>query len=216
MLKDWILNIKENSHYFHTNKWKYRISGNVLEFYVTPELVNQKREYRCAVITVGQILRSISNKAEKSGSACIIQSFPSLEAPEIIASIRVEDRVENSENPFPILNEELFNYSGEEKLRAISELYHFDIVKSDSPFETKLNFHSLENKAWYVISSKQDNPFTWLNLGSWKETLQYISPAAMNIESIHIFDLCNRVEWKRIQIKFPIKDHLQALIAINN
>ena len=216
MLKDWILNIKDKSHFFHSNDWKYRISGNVLEFYVPPELVNQKRKYRCAVITIGQILRSISNKAEKSGAACIIQSFPSLEAPEIIASIRIEDRVENSENPFPILKKELFNYLGEERLRAISKTYHFDIIKSDKPFETNLNFQSFENKTWFIITSKQDNPFTWLNLGNWKESLQYIDPALMTMGSIYVFDLCSHEEWKRIQLKFPVKDHLQALIAINN
>jgi hypothetical protein len=216
MLKDWILKIKNNSHFFCSDDWKYRVSGNILELYVAPQLINQLREYRCAVITIGQILRSLSNKAEKLGSTYIIQSFPSLEVPEIIATIRVEDRVENSENPFPTLKKELFNYSGEDRLRAIANTYDFDVVKTERPLETNLDFQSFENKTWFIITSKQDNPFTWLKLGNWKESMQYIDASMIKMESIFIFDLCSLEEWEQIKLRFQVEDHLQAVIAINN
>lgn len=214
MLKDWILNIKESSHHFCSDKWKYRISGNVVDFSVEPQLLKKHREYRCAVITIGQILKDLSIKVERSGAGYHIQSFPNLEAPEIIASIRLLDRVGFSKDPFPVLEKEIFDYSGEEKLLSITKKYQFDIVKADHPLKMSLHLKSLENKSWYVMTSKHDNPFTWLNLGSWKASMQLNGQVIPNRESIFVFEFCSREEWERIKLNFPVKDHLQAVIAI--
>ena len=214
MLKDWILNIKKSSHHFCSDEWKYRVSGNVIELSVAPQLINKHREYRCAVITIGQILKDLSLKVERSGSGYHIQSFPSLEAPEIIASIRVVDRVESSKDPFPVLNREIFEFSGEEKLRSISKKYQFDIFKMDHPLKMSLNLKSFDNKSWYVMTSNHDNPFTWLNLGCWKSSMQSNGQIIPNKESIYIFEFCSREEWERIKLSFPVKDYLQAVIAI--
>lgn len=214
MLKNWILNIKNNSHYFGSTQWKYRVSGNLLELSVQPQLNEQKKEYRCAVITIGQILKALSIKVERTGSSYLIQSFPNLEAPEIIATIRLEDRIESSKDPFPILQSEIYNYSGEEKLRSITEKYQFDIAKTDLPFSMDLDLESFKDKTWFVLTSKHNNPFTWLNLGNWKESLQSGGDAIPNKELFIIFDFCCRQEWERINLSFPVKDHLQAVIAI--
>jgi len=214
MLKNWILNIKNNSHYFGSTQWKYRVSGNLLELSVQPQLNEQKKEYRCAVITIGQILKALSIKVERTGSGYLIQSFPNLEAPEIIATIRLEDRIESSKDPFPILQSEIYNYSGEEKLRSITEKYQFDIAKTDLPFSMDLDLESFKDKTWFVLTSKHNNPFTWLNLGNWKESLQSGGDVIPNKELFIIFDFCCRQEWERINLSFPVKDHLQAVIAI--
>ena len=214
MLKNWILNIKNNSHYFGSTQWKYRVSGNLLELSVQPQLNEQKKEYRCAVITIGQILKALSIKVERTGSSYLIQSFPNLEAPEIIATIRLEDRIESSKDPFPILQSEIYNYSGEEKLRSITEKYQFDIAKTDLPFSMDLDLESFKDKTWFVLTSKHNNPFTWLNLGNWKESLQSGGDVIPNKELFIIFDFCCRQEWERINLSFPVKDHLQAVIAI--
>lgn len=216
MLKDWILNIKKSSHHYCSNEWKYRISGNVAELSVAPQLINKQREYRCAVITIGQILKDLSIKVERSGSNYHIQSFPNLEAPEIIASIRMVNRFGNSKDPFPVLEKEIFEYSGEEKLRSITKKYQFDIAKTDRPLKISLSLKSFENKTWFVMTSKHDNPFTWLNLGSWKASMQSNGHVIPNKEFIFIFEFCSREEWERIKLSFPVKDHLQAVIAIPN
>lgn len=216
MLKDWILSINKSSHLYCSSEWKYRVSGNVVELSVAPQLIKKKREYRCAVITIGQILKDLSIKVEKSGSSYHIQSFPNLEAPEIIASIRTVGRIGNSKDPFPVLGKEIFDYTGEEKLRSISKKYQFDIAKTDLPLKMSLNFKSFENKTWFVMTSKHDNPFTWLNLGSWKASMQSNGQVIPNKEIIFVFEFCSREEWERIKLTFPVKDHLQAVIAIPN
>lgn len=216
MLKDWILNIKKSGHHFCSDVWKYRISGNVIELSVSPQLIKKQREYRCAIITIGQILKDLSIKVERTGSSYHIQSFPNLEAPEIIASIRMEHRTGNSKDPFPVLEKEIFEYSIEEKLFSITKKYQFDIVKSDIPLRMSLNLESFENKTWFVMTSKHDNPFTWLNLGSWKASMQSNGQVIPYKESIFVFEFCSREEWERIKLTFPVKDHLQAVIAIPN
>tara|TARA_R100001143_G_scaffold52481_1_gene47632 strand:- start:15308 stop:15958 length:651 start_codon:yes stop_codon:yes gene_type:complete len=214
MLKEWILHIKKRSHLFCSDEWKYRVSGNVADFSVEPQLLKKHREYRCAVITIGQILKELTIKIEKSGSGYHIQSFQNLEAPEIIASIRIVEQAEYSKDPFPVLEEEIFDYSGEEKLRSITKKYQFDIVQADQPLKMSLNLKSFENKSWYVMTSKHDNPFTWLNLGSWKTSMQSNGQVIPNGKSIFIFEFCSPEEWERIKLSFPVKDHLQAVIAI--
>lgn len=216
ILKDWILNIKKSSHHYCSDEWKYRVAGNVVELSVKPQLINKQREYRCAVITIGQILEELSFKVERFGSNYHIQSFPNLDAPEIIASIRMEDRIGNSKDPFPVLDKEIFHYSGEEKLLLITRKYQFDITKTDHPLKMNLNLKGFENKTWYVMSSKQDNPFTWLNLGSWKASMQSNGNTIPNKESIFIFEFCRPDEWERIKLILPVSDHLQAVIAIPN
>lgn len=181
-----------------------------------PQLLKNQREYRCAVITVGQILKDLSIKVESSGSSYHIQSFPNLEAPEIIASIRMIERTGNSKDPFPVLEREIFDYSGEEKLRSITKKYHFNIVKTDLPLRMSLNLKSFENKTWFVMTSEHDNPFTWLSLGSWKASMQSNGEVIPYKEYIFVFEFCSREEWERIKLNFPVKNHLQAVIAIPN
>lgn len=216
MLKDWILNIKKSSLHFCSDEWKYRVSGNVVELSVAPQLINNQKDYRCAVITIGQILKDLSIKIERSGSSYHIQSFPNLEAPEIIASIRMEEQIGNSKDPFPVLEKEVFEFSGEEKLRSITKIYQFDIVKTDIPLKMDLDLQSFEKKSWYVMTSKHDNPFTWLNLGSWKASMQSNGQVIPNKASIYIFEFCSREEWEHFKLSFPVSDHLQAVIAIPN
>lgn len=215
-LKEWVLDLKNQSHFYNSGEWKYRVTGNLLEFSVPHSITNRKQLFRCSVITIGQVLRAISTKIESSGAHYHIQSFPNLEAPELIASIRIDEQFNRSENPFPALDDKLINITGKEQLTVISEKYGFQLTEISHPLNLELRLDNLENKTWFLLTSKQNNPFTWLHLGNWKESVLRVDPAEPDSDSMIVFDFCMLDSWKKIKNKFSIPDYLQAMIAVDN
>ena len=215
MLKEWILKIQQDSDHYCSDTWKYHISGNVLELSILPQFTRNKQIYRSSVITIGQVLRAISCKIEDAESHFLIQSFPSIESPEIIASIRMDKNSYHNDS-FPSCNPEHDNTSTLSRVKTISELYQFSLKESDPPDDTFIpegvgkNSHS-----WYALTSKFDNPFTWLNVGYWKETmLRGCRGDSKTQESPKFIDFCDYSTWNRPVMKLPGNGNLQALIAI--
>lgn len=215
MLKEWILKIQQDSDHYCSDTWKYHISGDVLELSILPQYTRNKQIYRSSVITIGQVLRAISCKIEDADSHFLIQSFPSIESPEIIASIRM-DKNSYHNDTFPSCDPEYDKTSTLSRVKTISDLYQFSLKESDPPDDLFIpegvdkNSHS-----WYALISKFDNPFTWLNVGYWKETLLRGCRESSKIqESPTLIDFCDDSKWNRPASKLPDNGKLQALIAI--
>lgn len=216
MLQDWILQIRQNSRYYSIDTWKYRISGNVIEFSVIQKFTHDREVYRCSVITIGQILKNLTCRIEKMGSHFLIQSFPNLESPEVIASIRMEELSENILNPFPLLSEQNIYGSEEEKLISLAANYKFTLSTLNRPIAEALNKRyklSSANK-WFVLTSNHDNPFIWLKLGSWKESILKNCNSELNIKSPLIFDYCINNRPEDLYMRVPDSEILQALLTI--
>lgn len=218
MLEDWILEIRQDVVEYQSNTWKYHISGNALELSVLRPFVNDKETYRCAIIAIGRVLKKLSCKIEECSSHFLIQSFPTLENPEIIASIRM-DKNDYQRNIQILPVQDFKNQSSfNNELQALSKFYQMYVeqinpsILEDLIQEIDLN----ENCHLYILYSKFDNPFTWLNVGYWKETLvQNLKDEYSN--SPHILtDFCNLNLNNREEINNSNLKELnpQALLAL--
>ncbi|MEX0944735.1 MAG: hypothetical protein WDZ38_03610 [Balneolaceae bacterium] len=213
MLHEWILQIREDSHYYCSETWKYRISGNVLELSVPLEYTRKKEIYRCSVITVGQILKSLSCKIDQTGSHYLIQSFPNLESPALIASIRMEDQLIKNVDPFPTLPEKCDFESEKSKLITLSQKYQFELTQIEMPAQLQPFTNEDPNRHWFALTTTSDNPFIWLKLGNWKETILKNCNNELNIESPRIVDFCLSPEFKSIDLNLPDKTKIQSLLV---
>ena len=215
MLKKWIDEIRTKPDLYKSECWKYHISGNVVELSILPVYQKKKESYRCSVIAVGQVLMALSKKIEEQNLSFHIQSFPSLENPEIVAAIRTGakgnfiNHLKTSENRFnekKEITDTLYNLVGH---------YHFSVQKADDFTETAIDeIASFKNyKSWHVISSAHNNPFTWLNVGYLKESLRNIS-SYLPADSLGIFDLCSGNKTQHTNLQTFENKYPQFLIGI--
>lgn len=217
MLKEWILQIRQDSRYYCIESWKYRISGNVLELSVTPADTKNKQVYRCSVITVGQVLRALSCKIEDADSHFLIQSFPAIESPEIIASIRMDKNSYHTDTFPPCSPDYKPGDTVLSRVQTLSRLYQFSLhpcTKPDKTFLPETEDADLKRLKWYALASQFDNPFTWLNVGYWKESLQKDCRNFVIEKPWPITDFCNHSATGRLDIKIPDQSFLQAAIGI--
>src|SRR5690625_5312596 len=94
LLKNMMDEIRADTSGYNTELWHYRVSGNILELTVQLSSRRDRKGYRTAVISAGQAIRTLTSRLEELGHYTLIQSFPSLEHPELVASVRLYDRSE--------------------------------------------------------------------------------------------------------------------------
>lgn len=215
MLKTWIDEIRTQTSIYRSECWKYHLSGNVVEFSILPVYLKNKKLYRCSVISVGQVLLALSDKIKNQRLNFHIQSFPTLENPEIVASIRMDqavDSTKHSRTPDREVNRKqdltkiLNNLVKQHQLR-LRKIEDFSILKMDEDL-------SFENyNSWVNISSVYNNPFTWLNLGYFKESLRG-QLSHLPADYIAIFDLCSIRKKQSQDQQTDKKEYVQFLIGI--
>ncbi len=172
MLEKWILEIRGNADTYLSHTWKYQLSGNTVEFSVLRPFIKDKEAYRCAIIAIGRVLKVLSEKIEGCSSHFLIQSFPTIENPEIIASIRmVKNSYPDQKKVLPDENSE--NNTFEENLTYLTEFYQLKLERPDPSTMSKFGVdpNKMGTHKWHLITSKYDNPFTWLNVGYWQESV---------------------------------------------
>lgn len=160
-----------------SGKWTYRSSGNVLELLVLPQYVHNKNAFRCSVISAGQALAALRKQYSRANEELFVQTFPNIENPKVICSIRIDDSGYSKsdsapasvifENSFGTIDEYLLKTAGNFQL-GIQDAYLSDETLKLISGHTRFD-HLL------LLVSKLDNPFTWLNVGYWKEAVnQYL------------------------------------------
>lgn len=217
MLKKWIDEIRNQPELYKSECWKYHLSGNAVEISILPAYLKKKMLYRCSVIAVGQVLQALAKKIEGKHLNFHIQSFPNLENPAIVATIRTDQK-----GNFTNQNGFLRPHSIEQKdfytsLRNLSEHYQFTLKKVESPLDIELEAEiSFENyKNWFVIYSTHNNPFTWLNVGYLKESIKNLnSVSSANV--CKVFDLCLLSIEQQSKSKISENEYLQSLVGIQS
>lgn len=161
-----------------SDKWTCRSSGNVLELLVHPQYIHNKKAFRCSVISAGQALAALKSYYNKAGKEIFIQTFPHIENPRVICSIRFDDigysKSVSATEPI-IFEKKCLNI--DEYLHKAAKHFH---LKAKCAYlnrealklaNTETPFHHT-----HLLTSSLDNPFTWLNVGYWKEAVnEYIS-----------------------------------------
>lgn len=190
LLEKWMNDIRKKEKYYCFDGWKYRISGTVLELYILPSITKDLNKYRCSTITIGQILKTLSSHIENEGLHFHIQSFPNLENPEIVASIRMDDNSYHNPDVFT-KNENRNNADNfREWLFKMSHRYQFRLQPIEKPEKFNIGFQSEKKPEWLALSSSADNPFAWLNLGYWKETILSEANKIFPETELFVHDFC--------------------------
>lgn len=160
-----------------SDKWTYRASGNVLELLVLPQFVHNKKAFRCSVISAGQALASLKAQYNKAGNELFIQTFPNIENPKVICSIRVDDSGYSNTDSIPqAISLETKDCSIDDFLLETAEKFHLNTQSAYLSDEVlKMIGIDTHFDHTYLLVSRLDNPFTWLKAGYWKESIiQYM------------------------------------------
>ena len=172
MLENWILKIREDTETYLSHTWRYQISGNSIELSVLRPYLKNKETYRSAVIAIGRVLKALSRKIEKSSAQFLIQSFPSIDHHEVVASIRMDEN-STAENSIKSLPKTAKKEGYQEMLNRVTEFYQLKIEQAEPALMRAfgIDTHKYQKKNWQLVTSKTDNPFTWLNVGFWQESI---------------------------------------------
>jgi hypothetical protein len=212
-LENWIQGIRKNDNYYCFDTWKYRLSGTVLELSVIPANTRNRNIYRCSAITIGQILKTLSSRIENEGLHFHIQSFPNIENPEIIAAIRMDENSYHLPEVFPKIENSEKLKTFREWLLHLSDNYQFKLEPTQKPEHFASAFITNHPVAWYALTSISDNPFTWLNLGYWKETILTEAKKIFPETDLIIHDFCKYRDDSLNQMDKSTGSILQAYIT---
>ena len=212
MLENWILKIRDDAEMYLSHTWRYQISGNSIELSVLRPYLKNKEAYRSTVIAIGRVLKALSRKIESSSAQFLIQSFPSIDNHEVVASIRMDENstVENSIKSLPkTAKEETY----QEMLNRVTEFYQLKIVQAEPELMKScgIDKHNYQKKNWQLVTSKTDNPFTWLNVGFWQESITKRSSE----KPLFITDFCRNTETAKNNDPSDVQVSPQVLIAFN-
>lgn len=173
--------------------------------------LKQKKIYRCSVIAVGHVLEALSLKIEQKYLNFHIQSFPSLENPEIVASIRIDEKGDFGSKE----KEKIQLRDASAAIRHLANKYQLEIGVVDQPYEQKLNeIPSQDYTTWLVVYSFFNNPFTWLKVGYLVESLRNEYFHQPEDEDLYIADLCHLDIDQYLNLPIPENRYLQSLIGI--
>lgn len=216
MLRRWIEEIRKQPDLYKTDCWKYHVSGNTLELSVLPAYMKDRDLYRCSVIVVGQVLKALSFKIEKKQSNFHIQSFPSIENPGLVATIRMDESTKAAKKSNLKNNHHQKNTSLKKAMSELANQYHLQILKVNETSKLHLAETDIADyKYWFILYSNLNNPFMWLNVGYWKENIRNDFQHLRSLEEYKIIDFCNAVGKKQSCEEIPENVYLQSIIGMN-
>src|SRR5690625_2246482 len=171
LLKNMIDEIRSDSSGCNTELWHNRDAGNTLELTVQLSSRRDRKGYRTAVISAGQAIRTLTSRLEELGHYTLIQSFPSLEHPELVASVRLYDTYgsEKGKSAAQTAAESMGSctelLSHLKKVAASNELN----LLSAPEEPTLKDDPACQPADIYLLTTLFDSPFYWLKTGSWRE-----------------------------------------------
>ena len=220
MLKKWIENIKKQRDHYKCDSWKYHISGNSLELSVLPAHSKNIENYRCAVINIGQVIQALAYQIEKSGLQFHIQSFPSLENPSLVATVRIDKkgntRFYNTENIYTIVPDLVKTEEICTMMKKIAERFQLRLEESKPEWVTDLTPADIsEEPKQFTLFSEYDNPFTWLKIGYWKEMIYGDCKNHLDENrKFLISDFCVKLDRKNFVYKSQKREYIQAILFL--
>jgi hypothetical protein len=147
--------------------WNYRISGNVMELVVESPYEMDRTTFRMAVIKIGMVLQALSRLLDENNQNYLIQSFPTLENLRLVAAIRIQKGEKNiGNNNFLSVSPEIKKENIFDILCNYARRYNLQFSEiQNSKLPDILKPNDSGNSKWYIVSSRQDNPFMWINIG---------------------------------------------------
>lgn len=154
--------------------WSYKITGNVVELKVLPNMENEPHDFRLAVIQIGQVLDQLRHEYSHSLEKTQIQTFPNLMEINLVAVIqfthsRPSRKIQPSKNG---INRQ--KYSAD--LKSIKELvdkHHLKLHQTDIDLaELHPDHDNCSETDAYVLHSNSNNPFVWLKTGYFTEQIR--------------------------------------------
>lgn len=196
-------------------KWSYRSSGNVLELLVLPQFIYDEKEFRCAVISAGQALSVLKFHYKQAGKSLFIQTFPHIENPRIICSIRFDNVAHPKADlsPEPLIPEEKYQDLDDyiKKTAAHYQLFAQNAYLNEKALKL-VNIDKVFGHT-YLLASNLDNPFTWLNVGYCIEAIsQYIKRHEPR-QQFSMFHFSHNREVFKKHTDLKNGSHLQGLIG---
>jgi len=198
-----------------SDKWTYRSSGNVLELLVLPQFIHNKKAFRCSVISAGQALATLKTIYNKAGTDIFIQTFPNIENPRVICSIRFDDIGYSKSDlaPEPVIFEEkcsdIANY-----LQKTAAHFHLQIQSAYLSTEALKLIHStVEFDHTYLLVSGLDNPFIWLNVGYWKEAVSQYMKLHESDKKYYLYHFSHQRDTFKKHTDLKNGTHLQGFIG---
>lgn len=216
MLKKWIDKIRNQPNLYKSEAWKYHISGNVIEISILPVFLKDRKSYRCSVIAIGQVLKSLSCRIEKRESNFHIQSFPSLENPGLVATLRMDEHSSFSRSTNHKRLTSLKECTPAVTISTLAKQHQLEIQELTEPIEFQsedLNFDDYHS--WFALYSSFNNPFIWLNIGYLKESIQHDCHNLLGIQESTFVDCCSTLEDEKPILQAPENKYFQSIIGVN-
>lgn len=220
MLKQLIDDVRADHRTSNTTLWYYRISGNIVECIAHPSYYHNRMEYRSAVISVGQAIHSLTKRLQSLGLFSLTQSFPSLERPELIASVRYNER-SDSGNVKPASHADSADPGrsagslGFLKMEAVRQELNVLPAPKDFSIPSSRPFTGdTSSYVMYLLTSRFDNPFYWLKTGYWKENTNSFMESAPPASDRIITDFISFYSGIKQTESTLQKDYIQAGIYL--
>ena len=169
MLTPIIHKIKDRIEYSKPSLWNYRISGNQIELIVVPNYLKEPEKYRRAIISAGRALQEIQLLIESEGNKAMVQTFPSIDETQLVATIRIiTDDISTIKGFSPSMEQ-----TKQEQFKSIANQFGMFISVFDCSLVSKIDvlnipeyFSDPENcEQVYILQSMRENPFIWLKTG---------------------------------------------------
>jgi hypothetical protein len=168
------------------------------------------------VIFVGQVLKALSKKIEKENLNFHIQSFSNLENPEIVATIRTDEKNEFTGNSKLKEKSQDSIEDVNSLIQTIAKKYKLEVQEIEATSQLNLREISTENyPTWIAIYSTFNNPFTWLNIGYFKESLRKEFSSLPASKKSCFLDFCDSKFDEFPNLKIPESKYIQSLIGIH-
>lgn len=177
MIRDTLQTLNDQSDRYGAHLWTHRVSGNTLDLSVHPKHRSEPAKYRGAVIYAGQVLQAISQEAIDQGQSIMIQSFPNLGEPELIAHVRwFSARKSSNHDESESLHSGLLSLQPFDNiLRSTASHFGMFVLELDmqdpaiSPELVSIYPGNGSDTHFRVLCTLSDNPFDWLKTGQWIE-----------------------------------------------
>lgn len=148
--------------------WYSRWSGNRLDIHVRSNFARSPEAFREGVIDVGYLLQSLDHSLRVENLVLEIQSFPSLDQAQWVASVRFHrggrrspassDLSERTEDPVEALAELALDWSF--SFLFLDREHDTSPAGEHAPKTPSVSFRG-------ILETSGNNPFVWLQVGRW-------------------------------------------------
>lgn len=163
--------------------WQISRSGKVLELRVTSAIDQDPIHYRLGVIQIGRIIYKIKSFESQDKTEPRIQLFPNLAENQLVATIYWPQ----------LLSSDIQIIPQKKKIEPYSDIFLRMLLKKYSlilkkPSRELTPLQKKQDRRWFALLSKTNQPFIWLKLGQFIEELKHsaVSDPQFSLEDVEL------------------------------